>query len=94
MNTVTLLSAMLLGSMLLNPGAARADPNQNNGAVAATVPSPPPGCIQGTGSLIPQKTARCAAFGRSYSGEDLRKTGTTSLGDALRMLDPAITVRR
>jgi hypothetical protein len=93
MNKVTLLSAIVLGSVLLNPAGARADSGQNDGAAAAKAPAPPAGCVQGTGSMIPHKAGQCAGFGRSYSEEDLRKTGKTSAGDALRMLDPAITVR-
>lgn len=33
---------------------------------------------------------RCAAMGRSYSREDLERTGAIDLADALRQLDPAI----
>ena len=49
-------------------------------------------CIRDTGSLIPAKRGQClqGAFGRSYSAEELRDTGQPRMGDALRMLDPAI----
>jgi hypothetical protein len=94
MNKATLLSAMLLGSILLHPVAARADSDQKDGAVAAKTPAPPAGCVQGTGSRIPEKAGQCAGVGRSYSGEELKRTGQTSPGDALSMLDPAITVHK
>ena len=94
MKTVTLLSAIVLGAILWTSEAAFADPPQNSGATAAKAPAPPPGCVQGTGTLIPQKSAPCAAFGHSYTEEDLRKTGATSPGDALRILDPSLTVHR
>ncbi|MEW9624048.1 hypothetical protein [Rhodanobacter geophilus] len=49
-------------------------------------------CIRDTGSLIPAKPGQClqGAFGRSYSAKELRDTGQPKVGDALRMLDPAI----
>ncbi|MEW9573729.1 hypothetical protein ABQJ54_18395 [Rhodanobacter sp. Si-c] len=49
-------------------------------------------CIRDTGSLIPAKKGQClqGVFGRSYSAKELRDTGQPKVGDALRMLDPAI----
>lgn len=48
-------------------------------------------CLRSTGSLIPAKPGQCLPVpGRSYSGEELRRTGATHTGDALRMLDPGI----
>lgn len=49
-------------------------------------------CIRDTGSLIPAKQGQClqGSFGRSYSARELRDTGQPKMGDALRMLDPAI----
>ena len=94
MNKATLLSAMLLGSFLLIPAGAWADSNQKDAAVAGKTPAPTAGCVQGTGSKIPHKASPCANPGRSYSDEEIKKTGMTSAGDALRMVDPAITVTR
>ena len=52
-------------------------------------------CLQTTGSLIPAKPGTCltGAPGRSYSKEDIDRTGQPTLGPALQMLDPAVTVR-
>lgn len=58
-------------------------------------------CLQTTGSRITEaqnrravregRAARCAnAPGRSYSAEDLQRTGQVSLADALRSLDTSI----
>lgn len=58
-------------------------------------------CLQSTGSRITEaqnrravregRAARCAnAPGRSYSAEDLQRTGQVSLADALRSLDTGI----
>lgn len=53
-------------------------------------------CLRETGSHISSrnkhKKACNNAIGRSYTREDLDRTGTTDLADALRRLDPAISV--
>lgn len=60
-------------------------------------PVPKPGdrdCLRQTGSLIPAKPGTCLPVpGRSYSQQDIRSTGALTTGDALRQLDPSITVR-
>jgi hypothetical protein len=51
-------------------------------------------CLRHTGSRLIDRTRgerKCAmASGRAYSREDLDRTGSTDLADALRRLDPAI----
>lgn len=53
-----------------------------------------PNCLTQTGSRLIRKDVsgrKCAiATGRSYTGEDLERTGARDVGHALRMLDPAI----
>ncbi|MHB1058654.1 MAG: hypothetical protein ACYC0F_12335 [Rhodanobacter sp.] len=50
-------------------------------------------CIRNTGSRIPVKEGHCLpVIGRSYSQQDLQRTGQTDLGSALQQLDPSITV--
>jgi len=50
-------------------------------------------CSMVTGSHIPPKPGQCnTSPGRTLSGEDIDRTGQTNLGDALKMLDPSITV--
>jgi uncharacterized membrane protein len=49
---------------------------------------PPRNCIS-TASRIPQND--CSAPGRSYSQEDLERTGQVNPGAALQMLDPSIS---
>lgn len=55
---------------------------------------PKPGdrdCLRSTGSLIPAKSGQCLPVaGRTYSQEDLRRTGATTTAGALRMLDPDV----
>ncbi len=52
-----------------------------------------PTCLTETGGLV-SGTSKCRGFGRSYSAADIQRTGTTSAGDALAILDPSITVHR
>ena len=50
-------------------------------------------CVRETGSRIARRDgkSRCTGQpGRSYSKEDLDRTGHTNIGDALRALDPAV----
>jgi hypothetical protein len=50
-----------------------------------------PGCLTHTGSRIGGKE-KCRGTGRSYTGDDLKRTGATTVGGALPLLDPSITV--
>lgn len=51
-------------------------------------------CIRSTGSHIPPPKGQCLpVFGSSYSAQDLQRTGTMDVGQALQMLDPSVTVR-
>ncbi|HWU77997.1 MAG TPA: hypothetical protein VN043_15980 [Rhodanobacter sp.] len=50
-------------------------------------------CLQHTGSLLPPKKGECLpVVGKSYSGAELRRTGTQNTARALQMLDPSISV--
>lgn len=50
-------------------------------------------CLRHTGSLIPPKKGECMpVVGRSYSGDELRRTGQPNNARALQMLDPSISV--
>ncbi|RCS29075.1 hypothetical protein DEO45_13495 [Rhodanobacter denitrificans] len=66
-------------------------------AAAAAARSPlKPGdrnCLRSTGSLIPAKEGQCLPVaGRSYSGDEVRRTGVNNTARALQMLDPSISV--
>ncbi len=72
-------------------GCASTTPNAKaKPATAAAVKDPT--CLTETGSRIPG--SKCRGYGRSYSNEDIERTGTTSAGDALSLLDPSITVHK
>lgn len=50
-----------------------------------------PFCLRHTGSRIKARHGRCLAVnGRVWTQEELRMTGQTDLGEALRMLDVSI----
>jgi hypothetical protein len=51
-------------------------------------------CLTGTAGRIPTTSPSCAGIGRSYSSEDINRNGATSIGQAMRQLDPAITVHQ
>lgn len=50
-------------------------------------------CIRDTGSHIPPPKGQCLPVaGNSYGQQDIQRTGSPTVGGALRMLDPSITV--
>ena len=58
----------------------------------AAVPTTRP-CALPTASRIPARPDQCSPSpGRTYSQEDIQRTGHTNVADALQMLDPSITV--
>jgi hypothetical protein len=102
MSRFILISAMLLagcgaGTALLAQDAPAAPPPVG----ASSQPSAPPAarpddhnCLRETGSHIPARKGHCLPVnGRSYTQEDLLRTGEPELGRALQKLDPSITVR-
>ena len=51
-------------------------------------------CIRDTGSLIKPKPGQCLPVaGRTYTKEDIDRTGARTLGPALRDLDPSVTIQ-
>lgn len=52
-------------------------------------------CVPQAATRIPRAEGECfPVAGRSYTQDDLRRTGAFTTGGALRLLDPAITVGR
>jgi hypothetical protein len=65
-----------------------------NGKTRAVPPLDSRSCIRDTGSHIPPPKGQCLPVaGRSYSQKDIQRTGATTMGQALQMLDPSVTVR-
>jgi hypothetical protein len=50
-------------------------------------------CVVSSASRIPAESDKCSITpGRSYSEQDIERTGQTNVGDALQMLDPSVSV--
>jgi hypothetical protein len=58
-------------------------------AASATTPV---GCVGSTATRLPVNPNDCAGFGSSYTKQSLDQTGQPYAGDALRMLDPSLSV--
>jgi hypothetical protein len=82
------LSAAAAGLMLFGCAATPQNPNSKPAASAALKD---PNCLTDTGSQIASKSG-CRGYGRSYSSDDIDRTGKTTAADALGLLDPSITV--
>lgn len=94
MNAMIRVTVASVGALLLMQMTAAADE-----AVAKKAPSAKQealaSCVTSTGSRIrPVHNSNCAAMGRSYGERDIRLTGATTTADALRLLDPALSVHR
>jgi hypothetical protein len=51
-------------------------------------------CLRDTGSLIKPKPGQCLPVaGRSYSKQDIDRTGARTTAGALRELDPSVTIQ-
>jgi len=81
------LAAIAAGLLLVGCTGATVKPQPAPAALALNDRA----CV--TGTRIPS-TEPCASAGRVYSDKDIQTTGATTTGDALRLLDPSITVRR
>jgi hypothetical protein len=61
-------------------------------ARAPEATQPPAGCVSGTATRLPVKPEECNGPGTQWSRVQLTNTGHASMGQALRDLDPAITL--
>jgi len=68
----------------------------NTDVALGTKQVPAPGsrnCIRDTGSHIKRHDQVCLPVnGRSYSHEDLQRTGNPNIGQALQQLDPSVQI--
>jgi hypothetical protein len=87
--TIRIAGVMVAGLVLF--GCAATSQNTKPAASAATKD---PNCLTDTGDLISSSKPSCRGFGRSYSKDDIDRTGLTNAGDALSRLDPSVTVHR
>jgi hypothetical protein len=86
LRTISAVAALVVlcacaGQNAVKPDAGTTSANQKN-----------PACLSDTGSRLPSGGANCSAYGRSYSSDDIDRTGSSTAGGALRLLDPSLTV--
>jgi hypothetical protein len=75
-------------------GCATTTENAKSKPATAAVAKDPT-CLTETGSRISgSPPSKCRGYGRSYSNEDIERTGKTSAADALAQIDPSVTVHR
>jgi hypothetical protein len=89
-----MLKELVIGACLVLPLAActTPSPTREPPKSASLAPARAPGCVQDTATRIPVKEGDCAAFGQTYTREDILRTGETDPAQALRLLDPALQV--
>jgi hypothetical protein len=80
----SIAAALALGACASTSGNAPTKP---------VTASQPAGCVD-SGSAIPARRGNCAGFGSTYTQDDIEHTGKTTIGAALRQLDPTMTVNR
>jgi hypothetical protein len=90
MSTTLRIAGVIVSGLVLFGCAATSQNVQPKPAASAANPN----CLTETGSRIPSGKSACRGFGSSYSQDDIDKTGRTSAGDALAILDPSVTVHR
>jgi hypothetical protein len=99
MSRFVFVSAMLLAgcgasTVLLAQDSPTSPPSAGSSSQQQVARPDERNCIRETGSHIPAKKGQCLPVnGRSYSQQDLQRTGEPELGRALQKLDPRITVR-
>jgi hypothetical protein len=87
-----MIRALMIG--VLSAGALGACSSTPSHAVHRTAAAIAPGwCSTADGKALRPGSNRCDLPSRSYSGEQLQRTGRTDAAHALQMLDPSITVR-
>jgi len=84
-----LIATCLLGSVAFATTVALAD-DAKPAAPKAKPDTPRVGCTSETGSRLPPKKDGCAGVGRSYSKDDIDRTGAVTAGGAMRLMDPSI----
>ena len=83
-----------IASVLILTACAATNPDARPSAGASAAVTQNRDCVSQTASRIPPKNPDCSAVGRSYSSDDIDRTGAVTAGEALQLLDPSITVHR
>jgi hypothetical protein len=91
MATYVRIAGLVIAAVTLL-GCATTNGAKPTPATAAVLKDPT--CLTDTGSRISPSPGQCRGIGRSYSNQDIERTGSTSAGDALGLLDSSITVHK
>jgi hypothetical protein len=93
-----MLNKLLIGAALALLAACASTPPSPEAAKSTVAKTQqPPGCAGGNSAIPASQTANpqpCAGFGSVYTKDDITRTGSNNLGDALRSLDPSLSVSR
>ena len=89
-----MLKRLVIGACLVLPLAActTPSPTREPAQLPAFALGPTVGCVPDTATRLPVRAQECGAFGQSYTGEQLLRTGSQDVSEALRLLDPALQV--
>ncbi len=88
---IPLMAAAILASGCTSTPTPRSSDHQ----VGPPVTRQDPACaVSNVASRIPATGTQCSAAGRSYSSDDIDRTGAPTAGRALQLLDPSITVHQ
>jgi hypothetical protein len=87
--TMSLRAAGVIASFLVVTGCAT---DSKRTAASPSDVTRNSACLTQTGNRIAAKDSNCTEFGRSYSSDDVSRTGATTAGEALRLMDPSVTV--
>lgn len=72
--------------------STRSAPGAATSTTAAPTNLPRAGCVPSTATRIPLSPGECAGFGHTWTQEDIKRTGASDSGQALRLLDPTLSV--
>jgi len=92
-----MLKISLLGASLIVLAACASNPPaapRNATARADSSSGSPTGCVNKTASRLASSADDCAGFGNSHSSDAIKSTGQPRAQDALRLLDPTVTVHQ
>ena len=92
-----MLKTSLLGASLILFAACASNPPaapRNATARADSSSGSPTGCVNKTATRLQTSTDECAGFGNSHGSDAIKSTGEPRAQDALRLLDPTVTVQQ
>jgi hypothetical protein len=85
-----MIRTVLICALVSASAAGCATPQARTDTQVAAVNHP---CAVQSGSRLPVRPGECNGLaGRSYSQDDMERTGKTNVGDALQLLDPSLSV--